>query len=57
VGTFLVDGSVAGTWRHERGRIETTPFRRLDRADAREVADEADRLRDLYDRRPSETSR
>jgi Winged helix DNA-binding domain len=48
VGTFLVDGFVAGSWRFERGRIETTPFRRLTRPEAREVADEADRLRDLY---------
>jgi Winged helix DNA-binding domain len=49
VGTFLVDGSVAGTWRHETGRIETTPLRRLDRATLREVAEEASRLRDLYE--------
>jgi Winged helix DNA-binding domain len=27
--TFLVDGAVAGTWRHERGAIELTPFGRL----------------------------
>ena len=49
VGTFLVDGSVAGTWRHEAGRIETTPLRRLDRATLREVAEEASRLRELYE--------
>jgi hypothetical protein len=46
--TFLVDGSVAGTWRYERGRIETTPFGRLDRATLREVAEEANRLDELY---------
>jgi Winged helix DNA-binding domain len=49
VGTFLVNGSVAGTWRHERGRVQTTPFARLDRATRREVAEEADRLAGLYD--------
>ena len=49
VGTFLVDGSVAGTWRYEAGRIETTPLRRLDRATLREVGEEASRLRELYD--------
>jgi hypothetical protein len=49
VGTFLVDGSVAGKWRHERGRIETTPFRRLDRATQRDLAQEANRLAALYE--------
>ena len=49
VGTFLVDGSVAGTWRHERGRVQTTPFARLDPAARREVAEEASRLRELYE--------
>lgn len=42
--TFLVDGAVAGTWRHERGRIELEPFQRLDRATKRELDEEADRL-------------
>jgi hypothetical protein len=27
--TFLVDGHVAGVWRHEKGRIEITPFEPL----------------------------
>jgi hypothetical protein len=49
VGTFLVDGNVAGTWRHERGRVQTTPFARLDRAPLREVEEEADRLAGLYE--------
>jgi len=49
VGTFLVDGSVAGTWHHERGRVETTPFGRLNRSTRREVAEEANRLAELYD--------
>jgi hypothetical protein len=42
--TFLVDGAVAGTWRHERGAIELTPFGRLDAAALRELAAEAERL-------------
>jgi hypothetical protein len=42
--TFLVDGQVAGTWRHEKGRIEVRPFGRLSKADRREVDAEAKRL-------------
>jgi hypothetical protein len=42
--TFLVDGAVAGSWRHERGRIELTSFRKLDRAVLRELRDEGERL-------------
>jgi hypothetical protein len=42
--TFLVDGMVAGTWRYEDGRVEITPFARLDAASAREVREEAERL-------------
>jgi hypothetical protein len=44
VGTFLVDGAVAGTWRYEPGRIDAQPFGRLDRETRRELRDEADRL-------------
>ncbi len=44
VGTFLVDGAVAGTWRYEAGRVEITPFERLDRAVQRDLRGEADRL-------------
>jgi winged helix DNA-binding protein len=44
VGTFLVDGSVAGTWRFDDGRIRWEPFARLDRATRREVDDEAEQL-------------
>lgn len=47
-GTFLVDGAVAGTWKHADGRIEWSPFQRLDRADTREVDAEAERLGALY---------
>jgi hypothetical protein len=42
--TFLVDGSVAGTWKYEGGRVHLTPFGRLARAARRELEDEAARL-------------
>ena len=42
--TFLVDGAVAGTWRHERGRVELSPLERLPRATRYELEDEAGRL-------------
>jgi Winged helix DNA-binding domain len=48
VGTFLVDGVVAGTWRHEGGRIRAEAFARLDRATARDVAEEGERLAELH---------
>jgi hypothetical protein len=44
VGTFLVDGTVAGTWRHDGGAVRWEAFARLERAAAREVDDEAERL-------------
>jgi hypothetical protein len=44
VPTFLVDGVVAGTWRHERGRVTIDPFARLPRAARRDLDDEAERL-------------
>ena len=44
VGTFLVDGAVAGTWRPERGRIVTKAFERLPRDVKRELDEEAERL-------------
>ena len=46
--SFLVDGVVAGTWRHERGRIELAPFGRLDAATRRALAAEAERLAELH---------
>jgi hypothetical protein len=48
VATFLVDGAVAGAWRHEGGRIELDPFRTLDGATRRALRVEADRLADLH---------
>ena len=44
VGTFLVDGSVAGTWRYRDGGMRLEPFRRIDRATRRELDEEAERL-------------
>jgi hypothetical protein len=44
VGTFLVDGAVAGSWRHERGRVQLEPFGPLDRQARRDLEEEAERL-------------
>jgi Winged helix DNA-binding domain len=44
VSTFLVDGQVAGTWRHEDGKVELKPFESVPRAARRELEDEARRL-------------
>jgi len=41
IGTFLVDGQVAGTWRAEDGRVTTTSFEPLPRAAKQEVEHEA----------------
>jgi len=48
VPTFLVDGIVAGAWRHDGGRIELEPFERLDRGVLRRLREEAERLGDLH---------
>jgi Winged helix DNA-binding domain len=44
VSTFLVDGAVAGSWKHERGRVRLSPFRRMSRALRHELEEEAERL-------------
>lgn len=41
VSTFLVDGSVAGTWRYEGGRVRLDPFDSLPRSARRALEDEA----------------
>ena len=46
--TFLVDGAVAGTWRYDDGRIELSPFGRLDAGDRRALETEAERLAALH---------
>jgi hypothetical protein len=42
--TFLVDGKVAGAWRHEGGRVALEPFGRLGRGARAELELEAERL-------------
>ena len=44
VATFLVDGTVAGTWRYERGRVLLHPFERLSATARRDLEAEAQRL-------------
>jgi hypothetical protein len=44
VGTFLVDGAVAGAWRPDGGRIAVEPFELLTAAQRRAVDAEARRL-------------
>ena len=44
VNTFLVDGSVAGSWRYDGGHIAIQPFRRIPRSVRREIDAEAERL-------------
>ena len=46
--TFLVDGAVAGTWHHERGRVALEPFAALDGATRRALGEEAGRLAELH---------
>ena len=48
VPAFLVNGRVAGTWRHEKGKVVTEPFEKLDAATKRELNAEGDRLADLH---------
>jgi hypothetical protein len=48
VPTFLVDGAVAGTWRHDDGRVTFDPFERLDRATLRALGDEGERMAALH---------
>jgi hypothetical protein len=42
--TFLIDGQVAGTWRHERGEIRLAPLRPLTAPERASLDDEAQRL-------------
>ncbi len=46
--TFLVDGTVAGTWRYEKRRVVTAPFEPLAPAVAAEVEAEAARLTEFH---------
>jgi Winged helix DNA-binding domain len=49
VGTFLVDGAVAGVWRFEKGRILVEPYERLPRSVRKEVDEESERLAAFHD--------
>jgi hypothetical protein len=51
VGTFLVDGLVAGTWTYEKDNVKTTPFGRLDAATRRQLREETERLAELHSQR------
>jgi hypothetical protein len=42
--TFMVDGRVVGTWKHEHGHVRLEPFERIPRDARRELDDEAERL-------------
>jgi hypothetical protein len=42
--TFLVDGQVAGTWRHEDGEVRLSPFEELRAEDRTALEEEAHRL-------------
>jgi hypothetical protein len=42
--SLLIDGQVAGTWKHEGGRVIVSPFEPLPRTTRRELDDEAGRL-------------
>lgn len=46
--TFLVDGQVAGSWRHEHGRIVTEPFERVSAPTRRALEDEAAHIVELF---------
>lgn len=41
VATFLVDGQVAGSWKHQGGRIALDPYEPIPRHVTRELEDEA----------------
>jgi hypothetical protein len=48
LGTFLVDGAVAGTWRYEKGRVLLDPFDRIPRVSQSELEEEAERLAEFH---------
>ena len=48
VQTFLVDGTVAGTWTYEKGRVQLEPFGRLDPSARRQLQEEAEGLAALH---------
>ena len=46
--TFLVDGRVAGTWKHDKDRVQLEPFERIPREARRALAAEGERLAALH---------
>ena len=48
VGTFLVDGAVAGTWRYDGDRVDLTELTTLSREQRRELDAEAERLAEFH---------
>jgi hypothetical protein len=46
--TFLLDGQVAGSWRHVHGRIVTEPFERVSTQTRRALDDEAAHVAELF---------
>jgi hypothetical protein len=48
VGTVVVDGAVAGTWRYEEGHVRVSELTALSQADRRAVDQEAERLREFH---------
>ncbi len=42
--TFLVDGSVAGAWRYEHGKVDLEPWTRLEKRVRKSLDEEAERL-------------
>jgi hypothetical protein len=46
--TFLIDGHVAGSWRHERGRIALEPFERLSKVSRAALDEEAGYMAELF---------
>lgn len=50
VGTFLVDGAVAGAWSIQKGRIVLDPYERLAKSVRKEVEEERERLEAFHGR-------
>lgn len=48
VATFLVDGQVAGTWRHDKGRVRWQPFGKLPASERKAINAEAEALTELH---------
>jgi hypothetical protein len=47
VNTFLLDGRVAGIWKHESGRVKLEPFEKIPRSVQRDLSEERERLEEF----------